>query len=85
MSAYNINLRGVPSEVMTFLKQEAKRMHTSVNALILKLIERGVGFTCEKPTFHDLDHLAGSWSASEEKTFKKNTQYFEKIDEELWS
>ena len=85
MTAFNFNLRGIPSEVMILLKQEAKRLRVSVNVLILKMIERSVGFTYEKPVYHDLDHLAGSWSSSEEKTFKENTKDFEKIDKALWS
>lgn len=85
MSASNFNLRGIPSDVMALLKKEAKRLHTSVNILILKIIERSLGITYEKPTYHDLDHLAGSWSFAEEKTFEENTKYFEQIDKELWS
>jgi len=84
MTASNFNLRGVPSEVMVLLKREAKRLRTSVNALVLTMIERGLGFTCEKQTYHDLDHLAGSWSSADKKTFEENTQSFEKIDKELW-
>jgi hypothetical protein len=34
---------------------------------------------------HDLDHLAGSWSAEEAKAFEENTKQFEKIDREFWS
>jgi hypothetical protein len=85
MSASNFNLRGISTEVMTLLKQEAKRLHTSVNILILKMIERGLGFSYKKDTYHDLDYLAGSWSSTEEKDFEENTQYFEQIDKELWS
>ena len=46
MSAFN--LRGIPSEVMILLKQEAKRLRMSVNALALKMIEKGLGITQEK-------------------------------------
>ena len=84
MSASNFNLRGIPSELMTLLKQEAKRLRTSVNVLILQMIERGLGFTREKVVYHDLDHLADSWSSTEAKSFEENTEYFEKIDQELW-
>lgn len=84
MSASNFNLRGVPAEVMTLLKKEAKRLHMSVNALVLRLIERGLGFTAEKTIYHDLDHLAGTWTLEEEKSFKEGTKYFEQIDEDLW-
>ncbi len=84
MSASNFNLRGIPSEVMIVLKREAKRLSTSVNLLILKMIERGLGFKHERTTYHDLDHLAGTWSSAEQKAFEKNTRYFEQIDKELW-
>lgn len=85
MSAMNFNLRGIPSEVMDLLKQEAKRLHTSVNALILTIVERGVGFSRARTTFHDLDDLAGGWSDDDVKTFEKNTKFFEQIDEDIWS
>jgi hypothetical protein len=85
MSASSFNLRGIPADLMALLKKEAKRLHTSVNVLILKMIERGLGFSCEKLVYHDLDHLAGSWTSTEEKAFEENTKQFEKIDKELWS
>jgi hypothetical protein len=85
MSASSFNLRGIPEEVMALLKREAKRLRTSVNVLILKMIEKGLGFSCKKSSYHDLDHLAGSWSPAEEKIFEENTKQFEKIDKELWS
>lgn len=84
MAKSNFNLRGIPAEIMIHLKQEAKRLDTSVNSLVLKIVERGLGFTAERMIYRDLDHLAGSWSAADEKAFTKNTQFFEKIDKELW-
>jgi len=84
MSASNFNLRGIPAEIMDLLKREDKRLRISVNSLVLKMIEQSLGVTCEKHAHHDLDHLANSWSASEKKMFKENTQAFEKIDKELW-
>jgi hypothetical protein len=77
MSASSFNLRGISPEVMASLKREAKKLHISVNALVLKMIERDLGLVHERPIYNDLDHLAGSWSAAEEKCFKKNTQPFE--------
>lgn len=84
MSASNFNLRGIPSELMALLKREAKRLHTSVNVLLLQIIERGLGFSREKVIYRDLDHLAGSWSSVDEKNFQENTRAFEQIDKELW-
>jgi hypothetical protein len=40
----------------------------------------------KEPVFkkhHDLDALAGGWSREEVKSFQKNTQIFERIDEDL--
>jgi hypothetical protein len=87
MAITNFNLRGLDTEVMSTLKKEAKKQQTSVNVLILKLIEQGIGFSREikRPVYHDLDKLAGTWSAKEAKEFEKHTQYFEKIDKDLWS
>jgi Trm5-related predicted tRNA methylase len=84
MAASNFNLRGIPSDIMNTLKKEAKRLHMSVNALALKMIEQGLGLSHERFVYHDLDHLAGSWSSEEEKAFKKDTKSFEKIDKEMW-
>lgn len=84
MSVSNFNLRGIPSDVMMLLKKEAKRLHISVNSLVLKMIESSLGLTYEKPMHHDLDHLSGSWSAKEAEEFKNNTLSFDQIDKELW-
>ncbi len=84
MSASNFNLRGIPQEVMNLLKREAKRLRISVNALVLKMIEQGLGFTRERHLHHDLDHLANSWTAADEKTLRENTRSFEEIDPEMW-
>ena len=84
MSASNFNLRSIPPEVMALLKQEARKLHISVNTLILKMIERGLGFIRARQTYHDLDHLSGSWSASDANAFKEHIQPFEQIDKDLW-
>lgn len=83
----NFNLRGILPEVMLLLQREAKRLNISVNTLILNVLEKGIGFSCQikRPVYHDLDHLAGSWSEKDTKTFLKNTEYFEQIDKEFWS
>ena len=87
MSVTNFNLRGITTEVMSRLKYKAKKQHTSINLLIIKLIEQGIGYSHEvkKNKYHDLDDLAGSWSAKDAKVFEKNTKFFEKIDPDLWS
>jgi len=86
MTASNFNLRGVPSEVMTMLKREAKKLKISVNSLILNILEQGVGLggKPKRMKYHDLDFLIGTWGKSEAKDFDDNVKIFEKIDDELW-
>ncbi len=86
MTASNFNLRGVPPQVMTFLKREAQKLNISVNVLILKLIEQGLGLSgkAKRVKHHDLDFLIGTWSSKETKEFDESVKVFEKTDPELW-
>lgn len=86
MGALNFNLRNLSPQTMLLLKKEATKQSISVNTLILKIIDRGLGVVCpsKKVTFHDLDYLAGTWSDKEKKQFERNIKPFEDIDKELW-
>ena len=86
MSPSNFNLRNIAPDVMSLLKKEATKQKISINSLILLTIERGLGIThqTKKNVFHDLDHLAGTWSDKDKKNFDENTKSFEKVDKELW-
>ena len=83
----SFNLRGINPNVMLLLKEHAEKEHLSINSLIINCIEHTVGFShqIKKHTYHDLDHLAGTWDKKDAAAFKKQTQYFEKIDTDLWS
>ena len=83
----NFNLRGISPETMATLKQEAEKEHTSVNSLILNLIENSMGLIHEvkRHQYHDLDKLAGTWSIKDANEFEKNIKDFEKIDKDIWS
>jgi len=87
MSTSNFNLRNVAPEVMSLLKKEATKQKISVNSLILLIIEQGLGIPRQrkKTVFHDLDHLAGTWSNKDKKVFDDRIKPFESIDQELWS
>ncbi len=68
---------------MALLKQEAKKLHMSDEALALRIIERELGFNAKKHRHHDLDHLSGSWSDEDVEKFKNETNFFDKIDKEF--
>jgi hypothetical protein len=76
MKKTNFKITGIPMEVMQLLKKTAKGKMT-VNALILQLIEQGIGYSHVKikPIFDDLDSLAGTWSEQDVADFKKNSLF----------
>ncbi|MBA3722487.1 MAG: antitoxin [Parachlamydiaceae bacterium] len=86
MSASNFNLRNVAPDVMLLLKKEAAKQKISINSLILKILEHGLGIShsTKKIVFHDLDHLAGTWTSKDKKEFDDHIKSFENIDRDLW-
>lgn len=86
MTTRNFNLRGLPPELLLALKQEAENQRISVNSLILKMIEQGIGHAHEyiRPKYRDLDKLAGTWSENDAHEFSSASAPFEAIDEDLW-
>lgn len=83
----NITLRGVDEELEQVLKEKAKREHTSMNKLVLRILRQNLideHDSVEFKTYHDLDHLAGSWTAEEAREFEEHISPFEQIDEEMW-
>jgi hypothetical protein len=81
-----ITIRGIEPGLDRVIKSRAKQNNLSVNQWILQALKKVTGMGKE-PVFkkyHDLDALAGGWSKEEAKAFQKNTQIFEKTDEEVW-
>lgn len=81
----SISLRGIDDKVKEMLKNEATRAGTSVNALILNYIHKGIGFDPTRRTkHHDLDRLAGTWTDADRDEFLTAVQEFEKVDADAW-
>ncbi|MEK6525494.1 MAG: hypothetical protein AABZ22_01335 [Nitrospirota bacterium] len=82
-----ITLRNLPPEVAKTVQQRAKQKKTSVNKAVIELLEESVGDKVkkkEKVRYHDLDHLAGTWSKEEAEAFEKLIAEQRTIDPELW-
>ena len=80
-----LTIRGLDEETTTALKHAAEQKGLSVNGLVVRIIRESLGFEKrKKPTYTDLDHLAGTWSEKEYTEFERNTSSFEAIDESLW-
>jgi len=80
-----ITLRGVSPELERVLRRLAKETGQSLNRIAIGLLERGAGLE-RKPRalHHDLDHLAGSWSAEEADAFDRDLAEQRRVDPELW-
>jgi paraquat-inducible protein B len=83
----NLSIRGLDDKALAKLKKLAASEEASVNAVVLRLIEQGLGHKRAKPTpqrHDDLDALAGTWSKQDAKEFERVTAPFGKIETELW-
>jgi plasmid stability protein len=83
----NLSIRGLDDKSLAALKRRATQEEASVNTLVLRLIEQGLGLRRAKPALirhDDLDALAGSWGSKEARDFERATAPFTKIDAEVW-
>ncbi len=83
----NLSIRGLDAKALAELKAKAAMEDASVNTLVLRLIEQGLGHKRAKPALRrhdDLDALAGSWRKSEGAEFERATAPFGKVDPKLW-
>ena len=84
----DINVRGLADPVMEALKKQAAAESTSVNALVVRLLEEAAGIRQASyglRRYDDLDDLIGTWTDEEFAEFKANTAMFEELDPEQWT
>lgn len=83
----NLSIRGLDQDALATLKSMASQQGASVNALVLRLIDQGLGRVPGKAAcrrFDDLDALAGAWTEAEAVEFAANTESFDKVEPNLW-
>ena len=83
----NLSIRGLNDKALAELKKRAAKEDASVNTLVLRLIEQGLGhrrFKPPLPRHDDLDALAGSWRNTEAAAFERATAPFSEVDAKLW-
>lgn len=82
-----MTLRGIDTSLASTLKDLARQEGVSLNTLVLRLIREATGIDKHQRTmiYHDLDSLAGTWTAEEEDAFTTAIQPLEAIDPELWT
>ena len=81
-----MTLRGIDDAISGALKERARREDTSVNTVMLRILKESLGIEKKKRNvvYHDLDHLAGTWSSNDLAEFEDATSAFGKVDKDLW-
>lgn len=82
-----ITLRNLPLEVARTVQRRAKQKKTSMNKAVIELLEESAGTRAHTPApirYHNLDHLAGTWTENEAAAFETLIIEQRRIDSELW-
>ena len=83
----NLSIRGLDEKALAALKRRAAKEEASVNMLVLRFIEQGLGLRRAKSSLtrhDDLDALAGTWRKQDASEFERATAPFAKVDAALW-
>lgn len=79
-----LTLRKIPKSIEDELRNLATQTGESINKTAIALLRKALGLGDDSKKKRDLTHLAGTWSKEDEMEFKKNTEVFNSIDEEIW-
>lgn len=81
-----LTVRGLPPELATRLKQEARVRGWSLNHTVLFLLRQATGLEKSGPQMHtDLDHVLGAWTEDETRSFDRALEEMRTIDSEVWT
>lgn len=73
---------------IAWIAQEAERTGQPIEAVARRLLYRGLEIESQEANqnkrYHDLDALAGTWSAEEAEEFQQAIADLEQIDPSLW-
>lgn len=83
----SVTIDNLSSNILDRLQVEAQRRGVDVKAVVKEIIENGLGpsaNTDSSQIHHDLDALAGIWSAEEAEKFLSTVADMRQCDEDLW-
>ena len=82
-----ISIRGVDDQAVFRLKKQAQLESSSLNSLLVKVLETFAGVrepSKGQQRFDDLDALQGTWSQQDAEAFEHATADFAQIDSTIW-
>jgi hypothetical protein len=80
--AVQYTLRHIPPKVDAALRRKAKEQGVSLNRAAVAALAHGLGLSEEKPVYHDLDDLAGTWV--DDPVFDEVIRQMDTVDPDLW-
>ena len=82
----SVTIENLDPETAARLCAEAERRGTDVPTTAAQLLREQLFLKpkARSPPFHDLDALAGTWTAEQANEFSAAIVDFDKVDEELW-
>ncbi len=75
-------IRGIPPAVNDALRERARSAGKSLNEAAIDALTKGLGLAEDRPRFHDLDLLAGTWQ--EDAAFDAAIAAQDQVDPRLW-
>lgn len=79
----NLTIRNVSSKLARALDEEKRRRGTSLNQVVLQLLEAALGLEVGEYD-NGLADFAGRWSEEEFREFEAAVADFERVDEDAW-
>ncbi len=82
-----LTIENLDTEVVERLRTEADRRGVDIAVVVNEVLKEGlhlVAKTSSGQTHHDLDALAGTWSAEEAESFLGGVANLRQIDEDMW-
>ena len=79
-----ITIRDLDESSAAWIAQEAASRGIEEEAVLKELIHQRIEQGKGLPVYRDLDDLAGTWTAEEAEEFRKATEPFSRVDEDLW-
>lgn len=69
-----------------WIAEEATRRGIDEQTVLKELIRLALiqGSGAQLPVYRDLDDLAGTWTEEEAEEFRRATEIFNQVDEDLW-
>ena len=80
----SITVHNIDSEIVEFIEEKAREWDLSLNKTIKRILKKYKSESKPNNEKKDFFQFIGKWTEEEFNEFQKNTEIFNKIDEDLW-